>query len=81
MLSIKIPAEENEIDLRYRFRKEFWGSRYATEAAFACIKYWFERLNINRIVGRAEMDNVGPRVVLEKCGMKYSRQALWTTSP
>ena len=59
----------NEIDLGYRFKKEFWGKGYATEAAYASIKYGFERLGLQRIVGRAEFDNIGSLKVLEKCGM------------
>jgi RimJ/RimL family protein N-acetyltransferase len=73
---LKYRPEENEIDLGYRFRKEFWGHGYATEAAFASIKYGFERLNINRIVGRAEPDNIGSWMVLEKCGMEYIGQGI-----
>ena len=65
-----IPAR-NEIDLGYRFKKNFWGKGYATEAAFACIKYGFEKLHIRRIAGRSVPENAGSRRVLEKCGMKY----------
>ena len=36
----------NEIDLGYRFIKKAWGKGYATEAAFACIKYGFDKLHL-----------------------------------
>lgn len=68
---LKYRPEENEIDLGYRFKKEYWGRGYATEAAFACIRYGFETLRIRRIVGRAEPENIASCIVLEKCGMKY----------
>ena len=61
----------NEIDLGYRFKKKFWGKGYATEAAFACIKYGFEKLNLVRIVGRAIPDNNSSIRVLDKCCMTY----------
>ena len=50
---LKYRFEVNEIDLGYRFKKEFWGKGFATEAAHASIKYGFEKLNLRRIVGKA----------------------------
>ena len=69
---LKYRAELNEIDLGYRFMKQYWGRGYATEAADASIRYGFEKLNLNRIVGRAELGNTGSIRVLEKCGMIYT---------
>ena len=68
---LKARPERNEIDLGYRFRKNFWGKGYATEAAYACLKYGFERLNLTRIIGRAIPENQNSLKVLEKCGMTY----------
>jgi RimJ/RimL family protein N-acetyltransferase len=68
---LKYRAGLNEIDLGYRFKKEFWGRGYATEAAYASIKYDFGKLGLQRIVGRAEFHNIGSWKVLEKCGMTY----------
>lgn len=65
------PERDYEIDLGYRFFKTAWGKGYATEAAFACIKYGFENLGLQRIVGRAMPDNLASIRVLEKCGMQY----------
>ena len=71
---LKYRPELNEIDLGYRFKKDFWGKGYATEAAYASIKYGFNKLNLPRIVGRAEIENVGSWKVLENCGMVYIRE-------
>ncbi len=68
---LKFRADRNEIDLGYRFLKTAWGKGYATEAAFACIKYGFEKLNLQRIIGRAMPDNIASLNVLKKCGMVY----------
>lgn len=65
------PERDYEIDLGYRFFKHSWGKGYATEAAFACLKYGFEKLGLKRIVGRAMPANSGSLRVLEKCGMHY----------
>jgi len=68
---LKYLTETNEVDLGYRFKKNFWGNGYAAEAARACIKYGFATLNLHRIVGRALPANLASIKVLEKCGMKY----------
>jgi [ribosomal protein S5]-alanine N-acetyltransferase len=57
--------------LGYRFIKKFWGKGYATEVAFACIQYGFNRLNLQQIIGRALPGNLASIKVLEKCGMQY----------
>ena len=68
---LKYRAEINEIDLGYRFKKDAWGKGYATESAWASIKYGFEKLGLQRITGRAELDNTGSRKVLENCKMQF----------
>ena len=68
---LKTRPERNEIDLGYRFMKTAWGKGYGTEAAFACLKYGFEKLNLQRIVGRAMPQNAASIRVLEKCEMQY----------
>src|SRR5258705_1198711 len=71
---LKYRPELNEVDLGYRFRKSAWSKGYATEAAFACLKYGFEKLNIRKITGRAVPENVGSWRILEKIGMRFVRE-------
>lgn len=68
---LKARPERKEIDLGYRFKQSAWGKGFATEAAYACIKYGFEKLGISKIIGRAMPANTGSLRVLEKCGMEY----------
>ncbi|MEO7923662.1 MAG: GNAT family N-acetyltransferase [Chitinophagaceae bacterium] len=68
---LKARPERNEIDLGYRFVRSSWGKGYATEAAWACIQYGFDKLNLPRIVGRAMPQNISSLRVLEKCDMQY----------
>lgn len=68
---LKYLPELNEIDLGYRFLKPAWGRGYATEAAFASLRFGFEKLGIKRIVGRALPGNTASLRVLEKCGMIF----------
>lgn len=68
---LKFLADEDEVDLGYRFFRKYWGQGYATETALACIKYGFENLHLNRIIGRAAVENIASVRVLEKCGLKF----------
>jgi [ribosomal protein S5]-alanine N-acetyltransferase len=63
-----IPGKE-EIDLGYRFIREEWGKGYATEAAYGCIQYGFQKLGLRRIGAHAVSGNLGSLKVLENCGM------------
>jgi ribosomal-protein-alanine N-acetyltransferase len=73
---LKYRFGHNEIDLGYRFKQSAWGKGYATEAAFACLKYGFEQLHIKKITGRAEPDNIASCRVLEKIGMHFIREEM-----
>ncbi len=68
---LKFRAELMETDLGYRFMKQYWGQGYATEAAAACLRYGFEKLHIQEIIGRTEPENSASVRVLKKCGMEY----------
>lgn len=68
---LKFRPELNETDLGYRFTRASWGRGYATESAAGTLKYGFNNLGINRIIGRALSGNLGSIHVLEKCGMTF----------
>jgi PPOX class probable F420-dependent enzyme len=58
-----------EVELAYRFGREFWGRGYATEAAGACLRYGFEQLGLERIIAVTGEDHVASRRVMEKNGL------------
>ncbi|MCE3282885.1 MAG: acetyltransferase, ribosomal protein N-acetylase [Chitinophagaceae bacterium] len=60
-----------DIDLGFRYKRDHWGKGYATEAALAVVKYAFEVQGLDRIIGRAHIDNTASQNVLEKCGMQF----------
>lgn len=47
-----------------------WGKGYATETTKALLKYGFTNLNLNKIVGFADKDNIASIRVLEKAGLE-----------
>jgi RimJ/RimL family protein N-acetyltransferase len=71
---LKYRPELSETDLGFRFKKEFWGKGFATEAAFASVRYGFEKLNLQCITGRAEAGNIASWRVFEKIGMSWIGQ-------
>lgn len=59
------------LELAYHFIPSFWGRGYATEAAGACVKYAFEKLNRVKVVAFTHPNNAASARVLEKIGMRY----------
>lgn len=68
---LKYLADENEVDLGYRYFKRFWNKGYATEAAKAVMEYGLQTKQLNCIVGRAAKENTASIRVLKKVGMDY----------
>lgn len=61
--------ETGEVDLGFRVYRQYWGQGYATEAALASIDYAWS-LGLDRIIGRAVIQNAASIRILEKIGMK-----------
>ncbi len=68
---LKFSSELQETDIGFRFYKKHWNNGFATESAKACLDYGFEKLKLQRIVGRAMEANIASIKVLEKIEMKY----------
>ena len=66
---LKYLPEINETDIGYRFLPEYWGIGIASEVSKEIIKYGFEQLNLERIIGIAMPENIGSWKVLEKIGL------------
>ena len=70
---LKFDPLEQETDIGFRFFEEEWNKGYATESALACVKYGFENLKLNRIIGRAMKDNIASINVLKKIGLQFEK--------
>jgi ribosomal-protein-alanine N-acetyltransferase len=71
---LKYVEKLNETDIGFRFFEKHWNKGFATESAKACIKYGFEKLNLETIVGRVMAKNFASIKVLEKLGLKYEKE-------
>lgn len=71
-----IPLDDTpEIEVAYGLAKSAWGRAFAVEAARAALKFGFGELNLERIVAVVNPGNVASQRVLEKLGMKYTKNA------
>lgn len=68
---------QNFYEVGYRFRREFWGRGYATEACLACRDWAFNNLEIDVLYGMANIDNAGSLNVLSKCGFQIVDRFIW----
>jgi len=70
---LKYIADENEVDIGYRFLPEHWGKGYAVETATACCKWGFQTKGLTRIVARIHKENLRSIRVAEKMHMVYEK--------
>ena len=68
---LKYLPEYGEVDLGYRFVKKYWGKGIATESGWASLKYGFETLELDHIIGLVFPANVASVRVLEKLGFSH----------
>ena len=64
-------------DVGYRLMPQHWGKGYATESAKAALKYGFETMQLEEIIGSAHQHNKASRRALEKCGLTFVEQYTW----
>ncbi|OJJ17527.1 hypothetical protein BKI52_27070 [marine bacterium AO1-C] len=74
---LKHMDKSEHIELGYRYMKEFWGQGYATEVSSALIKYGFEQVNLEAIVGIAVTENTKSTHILQKVGLQYQKKAYY----
>ena len=67
---LKYLPELDETDIGFRFLQRYWGRGIATEASKELIKYGFEELGLNRIIGIAMEENIASQKVLTKIGLR-----------
>jgi ribosomal-protein-alanine N-acetyltransferase len=67
--------ETDEIEVGYLLGKGYWGRGLATEAARASVRFGFEDLGIETIVGVVHPDNIASQRVLEKTGLVFVEEA------
>ncbi|QKJ29487.1 GNAT family N-acetyltransferase [Mucilaginibacter mali] len=70
---LKYLVDSGEVDLGYRLIKRYRGYGYTTEAAKASLDYGFKVLGLEKIIGKAMVDNAPSINVFKKLGLTYSQ--------
>ena len=66
--------DTGDVEVDFILGREHWGQGLATEAARASVRYGFDELGLERMVGIAHVDNKASQRVLEKLGMERVEQ-------
>lgn len=64
-------------DVGYRLHPDYWGKGYANESAKASLKYGFEVLALEEIIGTCHEENKVSRSALEKSGLQFVEQFIY----
>ena len=65
----------DDVEIGYGIAKSSWGKGLTSESGAAVIKWGFEDLGLDRIVGVAWPDNIASRRVMERLGLKFVKMA------
>ena len=68
---IQYIPETDEVEVDFILDREFWGRGYATEAGKASLKYGFDNLDVDEIIGLVHPENIASQRALQKIGMQY----------
>lgn len=66
---LKYCGKSCDVEVGYRLLPEAWGQGFATEGATALVRYGFDTLELDRIVGVTHPDNTASQRVLMKAGL------------
>jgi RimJ/RimL family protein N-acetyltransferase len=70
-----LDAYPDDIEIAWRFAREYWGHGYATEAAAAWLEYGFDVKGLDRVISVTEEANVRSLGVMRRLGMKFDHTA------
>jgi ribosomal-protein-alanine N-acetyltransferase len=76
-MGLNLYPDLKEIEVLYALGEEAWGKGYATEGAKASLEFAFQYLNCEKLIGLTKPDNFPSQHVLEKLGMKHTKDIHW----
>jgi len=65
-LALFLLNEENEKELGYRFRVDYWGKGYGTETTKGMLEYYFQKMNVDKVTADVNLANIGSVKILDK---------------
>lgn len=73
---LKYLEDMDEVDLGYRFMKEYWGRGIATESGKACVNFGFNELGLKRIIAMVLPENTSSIHVLKKLQFEFEKEII-----
>ncbi len=73
-ITIQVIDGEEEFEVGYRIRKEYWGQGLAPEAARAMVEYGFKKLRLKRLCSYMAKEHHQSRRTAEKAGMTLQKE-------
>jgi ribosomal-protein-alanine N-acetyltransferase len=70
--------DSSDVEVLYALDKRYWGRGLATEGARASLRYGFADLQLDRIMAADLVDNHASRRAIEKLGMQYEKNTLFS---
>ena len=67
--TLKYCGRSADVETGYMLLPDAWGQGFATEGASAMVRYGFDDLSLDRIIGVTHPDNVASQNVLQKAGL------------
>lgn len=65
-LALFLINEDNEKELGYRFRVDFWGKGYGTELAKGMLNFYFHKMNVDKVTADVNIKNTSSVKILDK---------------
>ncbi|MBT3547198.1 MAG: GNAT family N-acetyltransferase [Flavobacterium sp.] len=65
-LALFLINEDGEKELGYRFRANFWGKGYGTETTKGMLEYYFQEMNVDKVMADVNIANIGSVKILNK---------------
>ena len=65
-LALFLINEDGEKELGYRFRASFWGKGYGTETTKGMLEYYFQEMNVDKVMADVNIANIGSVKILNK---------------
>lgn len=67
---VNVAENIEAIEIGYCIGKKYWGQGIMSEAFKALIDFFFQEVQVNRIVAKHDTNNPGSGKVMRKCGLK-----------
>lgn len=68
---VHMNEEVGSVELGYCIGRKFWNQGYTSEAVEAVIRFFFDKVGMNRVEARHDVANSNSGRVMKKCGMSY----------